>query len=123
MPGADARIFTDQHPTGFARVQTISYVAYRVGVSVRSKRRRRDFPIMSIPAVQSSGAMQIGLEGYRRATRRMDASAAQIASPSRDLMDPGPMVEMKMAETQGKASLAVVRTAQRMQDSLLDILA
>ncbi|MFP4354217.1 MAG: hypothetical protein ACLFUJ_03755 [Phycisphaerae bacterium] len=78
---------------------------------------------MSIPAVQSGSAMQIGLEGYRRATRRMDASAARIASPSRDLMDPAAMVEMKMAETQGKASLAVVRTAGRMQDCLLDILA
>jgi hypothetical protein len=78
---------------------------------------------MNIPSGQQTSGFQAGLDGYRRATRRMDTAAAQIASPHGDAMDPAPMVELRTAEHQARASLAVIRSAHRMQESMLDILA
>ena len=73
--------------------------------------------------VGGCGAAAAGLEGYRRATRRMDVAAEAIASGRAGLGDPQPLVDVKTAEHQARASLAVVAAAHRMQDSLLDILA
>lgn len=78
---------------------------------------------MSISAVGPGGAMGIAVEGYRKAQRRMNAAAEKIASGRADALDPEPMVDLKLAENLGRANLSVIRTADRMQKSLLDILA
>jgi len=78
---------------------------------------------MSISAVGPGGAMGLAVEGYRNTQRRMNAAAEKIASGSVDAMDPEPLVDLKLAEHLGQANVSVIRTADRMQESLLDILA
>jgi hypothetical protein len=78
---------------------------------------------MDCRAVGAGGAFDIAVQGYRKATRRMDAAAAKIASGKPDALDPEPMIDLKLAEHQGRANLSVIRVADRMQQSVLDILA
>jgi flagellar basal body rod protein FlgC len=69
-----------------------------------------------------NGIMTIALSGIHTATDRFAASANRVVGdPRADL--PAEIVEEKLAATQFKANVAVIRTADRMMKSLLDILA
>ncbi len=78
---------------------------------------------MDIRSIAPGSAFDTAVEGYRKATRRMGAAAEKIASGRADALDPQSMVDLKLAEHQGRANLSVIRVADRMQESLLDILA
>jgi flagellar basal body rod protein FlgC len=66
--------------------------------------------------------MAIALSGIQAATRRFSASAQRVVSdPRSDLA--GEIVEEKLDAAALKANVAVIRTADDMTESLLDILA
>jgi len=63
----------------------------------------------------------IALGGIRAATARFEASASRVAqNPYADL--PVELVDQKLAEFAVKANAAVLKTANEMTKSLLDIL-
>ena len=63
----------------------------------------------------------IALSGIRTATARFEGSASRVAqNPYADL--PSELVDRKLAEFAFKANVAVLKTANEMTKSLLDIL-
>jgi len=74
----------------------------------------------------SISALGIGAAGMHRAADRLDASASRVARFGTGLAEvdlPTEMVEVMMAELDFKASATVVRAADRMARSTIDILA
>ena len=71
-------------------------------------------------------SIAIGAGGMHRAAERFEASAAKVARFGTGLADADlatEMVNVMMAETDFKASAKLVRVADEMAGSLLDILA
>ena len=63
----------------------------------------------------------IALGGINTATKRFEASATRVAQdPHADLA--AELVDQKLSEVAFKANVAVIKTANEMQKSLLDIL-
>jgi len=70
--------------------------------------------------IAPAGVLQTALAGLNRATGKVNAAAANIAAGE---LDPKDVVDLKLGETAFKANAAVVRTAQDLDQHLLDILA
>lgn len=71
-------------------------------------------------------SIAIGASGMQRAADRFEASASRVARFGTGLENvdlASEMVEIKMAETDFKASAKIVRAADEMTGALLDILA
>ncbi|WP_240230605.1 hypothetical protein [Devosia lacusdianchii] len=71
-------------------------------------------------------SIAIGARGMHRAADRLEASASRVARIGTGLGDTdlaSEMVDIKMAETDFKASAQVVRAANNMAGAVLDILA
>ena len=73
-----------------------------------------------------NSAFSSGVLGLQKATSQLDASASQIAQQtllSSDQSDvlPDALIQLKMAEIQGKASAEVITRSDQMIGSLLDI--
>ena len=78
-----------------------------------------------------NSAFSSGVLGLQKATSQLDASASQIAQqtlPSSDqdaVSQPGvlpdALIQLKMAEIQGKASAEVITRSDQMIGSLLDM--
>lgn len=77
-----------------------------------------------------NSAFSSGVLGLQKATSQLDASASQIAQqtlPSSDQAVSSPdvlpdaLIQLKMAEIQGKASAEVITRSDQMIGSLLDI--
>lgn len=66
-------------------------------------------------------ALSIGTAGMNMASQRFTASALQVASGSGDLAQQS--VNMVQAKTDFEASVAVVKDAQKMMGTLLNVLA
>ena len=84
-------------------------------ISLRKRQRtRRQNRVMTDIA-------SIALAGIRSATTRFEASASRVAqNPHADLA--AELVDQKLAEFAFKANVAVLKTANEMTKSLLDIL-
>lgn len=67
-------------------------------------------------------AMASALFGMRAALAQVDRTARALAGPSDPARLPGQLVALKEAEHAFAANTAVVRTADRMVGSLLDVL-
>ena len=67
-------------------------------------------------------SMAISLAGLQASVARFDASARRIAAGSDDNLATD-VVNLKMAQADYRANLAVLKTAERMMQSALDILA
>ncbi len=85
-----------------------------------------------------SGVLQVGLGGLQDSLRRMERSAGQIAGASvpnpqmlpafESVRDPDTdrvegLVDLKQQELAAKASLSVIRTADEVLGTLLDVMA
>ena len=79
-----------------------------------------------------NSAFSSGVLGLQKATSQMDASASKIAQQTLPSSDqgasvsqqdaiPDSLVQLKMAEIQGKASAEVITRSDQMIGSLLDI--
>ena len=73
---------------------------------------------MSIASV--AGTMATAVAGLSRGTERAYKAAVEIASGN---IDADPMIDLMIAEHEVKANAEVVRTADEMSGTLLDILA
>lgn len=78
-----------------------------------------------------NSAFSSGVLGLQKATSQLDASASQIAQqtlsssdeaavPQSDVL-PDALIQLKMAEIQGKASAEVITRSDQMIGSLLDM--
>ena len=70
--------------------------------------------------ISGAGMFPAALAGLGRASERAARAAADIASGH---LDPRPIVDLKLAETDFKANARVLAAADEMERSLLDILA
>jgi flagellar hook protein FlgE len=66
-------------------------------------------------------AIQIALSGLTGATRKVDASAQNIAANGADADLAAEAVNLSMAKTEYKANAKVIETAQEMDDALLHL--
>ena len=71
----------------------------------------------------SSSISSIGLGGMREAERKISEIAQRITAPSPDSDFVADIVALKTEEHSFRASQAVVKVGQRLEDSVLDILA
>jgi flagellar hook protein FlgE len=68
-----------------------------------------------------NAVMNIALSGLQSSTARFERSASRtVADPYADL--PAELVAQKMAENEFRANLTVIKAADRMMKSALDIL-
>lgn len=70
--------------------------------------------------ISGSDAYAAAVQGLRRASSQADSAAQRIVQGE---IEPRPVVALKSAEQGFKASAAVIRTLDEMDDRLLDILA
>ena len=80
--------------------------------------RAGDHRAMSIASI--SGTMATAVAGLSKGTERAHKAAVEIASGN---IDAEPVVDLIIAEHEVKANAEVVRTADEMSRTLLDILA
>jgi hypothetical protein len=77
-------------------------------------------PISSISSVSAPSALDSGRKALDRSNQQLNRDAQQIADPNRrDLA--APMVDSKRALQLTKAGAAVIKTADEMIGTLLDI--
>jgi len=65
-------------------------------------------------------AISLGLQTIQRAEQRLDAAARRVAEGP---LEPEDAVELKRAERESETGIAVIRVADRVAGTLLDLLA
>lgn len=65
-------------------------------------------------------AISLGLQTIQRAEQRLDAAARRVAKAPLEAED---AVDLKRAERESEAGVAVIRVADRMSGAVLDLLA